>query len=73
MVTFILMRQTNKERIMKLVLATELKPGMVLALPFQRKATIKSVKIGRLYVTLWFEEWPKSRVEVHQEIMVETP
>lgn len=55
---------------MRSVANKKLKPGMVLALPFGKTATITEVKIGRQYVTFKTEHG-KSRVGVHGDSMIE--
>ena len=50
--------------------ARYLNPGDVLALPFRKRATVTSVKVGTKYVTLTYVEYPKSRVGLHDEVVV---
>ena len=54
------------------VVATELRPGMVLALPFGRSATIKSVRVGRVAVYVAFEDSSvKTSFDLDQEVLIE--
>lgn len=55
---------------MKEIFAKDLKPGHVLILPFNAKATVESVKVGRLYVTLRTEHG-NSRVELYEIVLVQ--
>lgn len=56
----------------RLVVASDLKPGMVMVLPFKRTATITDVKVGRDYVTLRLRDLPKTRIGKYEEVFVET-
>lgn len=48
-----------------------LQPGDVMLFNFGRTATVTSVKLGRQFANLTFKEHPKSRVELHQEVLIE--
>lgn len=50
--------------------ADDLKVGMVIALPFDKRATITSVKVGRKFVSLTYAEYHPTRVERGQEMTI---
>jgi hypothetical protein len=52
-------------------IASDLEPGDVLALPFNRRATITEVRLGRRYANLKFREYPPSRVQLTEEVLLE--
>lgn len=54
----------------KSIPATDLKEGMVLALPMGRTATVKFVKIGLKFVN-FATEYGMSRVEKFSEVLIE--
>jgi hypothetical protein len=53
------------------VKAEELKPGMKLALPMGKTATITEAKVGTRFVNLRTAEYGKSRVERYSEQLIE--
>lgn len=55
---------------MRIVKGRNLAPGMVLALPFNKTATIQSVKRGTMFMNFTTEHGP-SRVELESEQLVE--
>ena len=54
----------------KSIPATDLKEGMVLALPMGRTATVKFTKIGLKFVNI-STEYGMSRVEKFSEVLIE--
>lgn len=54
----------------RMVKATDLKPGDVLALPMGKTATITEVSIGTKFVTMKTNEYPTARAGRYDEVMV---
>lgn len=52
--------------------ATRLEPGMVMALPMGRTATVQTAKVGTRFVT-FKTEYGESRVERNSEVLIEEP
>lgn len=54
------------------VMATELEPGMVLALPMGRTAKVSSEPlVGTKFVTFKTNEHGESRISRHEEVLIE--
>ena len=56
---------------MRAIIATELREGMRLALPFGRQATVSDVRVGYAYVNFRTEHGA-TRVGRHDEVLIET-
>ena len=50
--------------------ATELQDGMVLALPFNKSATVSAVRVGRRIV-MFRTEYGIAKVGIHDEVLIE--
>lgn len=55
----------------RLIRATLLNVGDVLALPFGKTATVTNVKVGRKFVNLKLAEYPATRVGLYEEVLIQ--
>ena len=55
----------------RVIPSVDLKDGMTLALPFQGRAVVNEVRVGRKFVNFKFDDNMRSRVATYDSVIIE--